>query len=139
MNKLYLVFMTLLSCAMVLLSCAEQKREASLDDTLSMYEQAIRWAAFDKASNYLKEPEAVDVSKLSGIKVTSYQVMGRDTADDGQRIEENVKINYIFQQDHIERSLIDRQVWEYDKEENRWYLMSSLPNFTAANHRGYGR
>ena len=100
MNKFYLVFMTMLSCAMVLLSCAEQKREASLDDTLSMYEQAIRWSAFDKASNYMKEPETVDISKLDGIKVTSYQVKGRDTDDDGKRIEENVRINYIFQQDN---------------------------------------
>jgi hypothetical protein len=124
---------------MVLLSCAEQKREASLDDSLSMYEKAIRWSAFDKAANYLKEPDKVDVTKLDGIKVTSYQPMGRDVSDNGQRIEENVRIHFIFQRDHKERSLIDRQVWEYDLTKNRWYLTTSLPDFTAASHRGYGR
>jgi hypothetical protein len=139
MNKYYLAFMTALSCAMVLLSCAEQKREASLDDTLSMYEQAIRWSAFDKAANYLKKPEQADIPKLDSIKVTSYQPMGRDVADNGQRIEEKVRIHFLFQHNQKQRSLIDHQVWEYDATENRWYLMTSLPNFTAASHRGYGR
>ncbi len=139
MNKYYLIFMTVLSCAMALLSCAEQKRKASLDDSLSMYEKAIRWSAFDKASNYLKQSGNVDFSNFEGVQVTSYQPMGRDISDDGQRIEENVRIQYIYQQDQIERSLIDHQVWEYDEEEDRWYLMSTLPHFTAANHRGYGR
>lgn len=139
MNKYYLIFMTILSCAMALVSCAEQKREATLEDSLSMYEKAIRWSAFDKASNYLKESENVDITQFRGIQVTSYLPMGRDVSEDGQRIEENVKISYIFQQDHIERSLIDRQVWEYVEEEDRWYLTTSLPDFTVTNHRGYGR
>lgn len=139
MNKYYLVFMTMLFCTMMLLSCAEQKRQASLEDTLSMYERAIRWSAFDKASKYLKESDNVNISRLDGVQVTSYIPMGRDVSDDGLRIEENVKIGYILQKDHVERSLVDHQVWKYDEPENRWYLMSSLPDFMVTSHSGYDR
>ena len=119
---------------MALLSCAEQKREASLEDSLSMYEQAIRWSLYDKASNYLKEPGNVNLASMEGVRVTSYEPMGRDVSKKGLRVEENVKIHYIYQQDHVERSIIDHQVWEYDEKKNRWYLLTSLPEFTAANH-----
>jgi len=136
MNKYYLVFMTMLSCVMVLVSCAEQKRKAALEDNLSMYEQAIRWSAFDKASKYLKESDNIDVTRLEGVRVTSYTPMGRDVSEDGQRVDENVKIGYVLKKDQVERSLVDHQVWEYDEKENRWYLMTSLPDFNSAFKNG---
>ncbi|MCH9696585.1 MAG: hypothetical protein K0U68_00615 [Gammaproteobacteria bacterium] len=129
MNKLYLFVMTVLSCAMVLVSCAEQKRDASLEDQLTMYEKAIRWADFDKASNYMKDQDAFDLSRFDGIKVTSYEPLGRDVSEDGMTVEENVRISYIFENEQIERTLVDHQVWEYDEEENRWQLVTSLPGF----------
>lgn len=121
--------MTVLSCAMVLVSCAEQKRDASLEDQLTMYEKAIRWADFDKASNYMKDQDAFDLSRFDGIKVTSYEPLGRDVSEDGMTVEENVRISYIFENEQIERTLVDHQVWEYDEEENRWQLVTSLPGF----------
>ncbi len=138
MNKYYLMFMTVLSCAMALLSCAEQKREATLDDSLTMYEKAIRWSEFGRAAKYLKNPETVDLSILEGIKVTSYQPAGRDVSEDGMKIEESVKISYTLAGDQTERTLNDRQIWEYDAEKDRWYLTTDLPDFTATSHRGYG-
>lgn len=121
--------MTVLSCAMVLVSCAEQKRDASLEDQLTMYEKAIRWADFDKASNYMKDQDTFDLSRFEGIKVTSYEPLGRDISEDGMTVEENVRIRYIFENEQIERTLVDHQVWVYDEEENRWQLVTSLPGF----------
>ncbi len=139
MNKYYLIFMTVLSCAMALLSCAEQKREATLEDSLTMYEKAIRWSEFGRASKYLMNPEDADIENLEGIKVTSYEPTGRNVSEDGLQIEESVKISYTLAGNQAERTLVDRQIWEYDQEKDRWYLTTRLPDFMAASHRGYGR
>ncbi|MEE9412188.1 MAG: hypothetical protein V3V22_03955 [Methylococcales bacterium] len=124
---------------MALLSCAEQKREATLEDNLTMYEKAIRWSEFSRASKYLRDPENADIDKLEGIKVTSYKPTGRDVSEDEQQIVESVRISYTLTGSQTERTLMDRQIWEYDQEKNRWYLTTNLPDFTAASHRGYGR
>lgn len=139
MNKYYLIFMTMLSCAMALLSCAETKRNASLDDSLTMYEKAIRWSEFGRASKYLKDSENTDLFKFEGVKVTSYQPAGRSVADGGLTVEETVKINFTLAGSQTEQTIVDRQIWEYDEEKDRWYLTTSLPDFTVASYRGYGR
>jgi hypothetical protein len=124
---------------MALLSCAETKRNAILDDSLTMYEKAIRWSEFGRAAKYLKNPENTDLSRLEGIKVTSYQPTGRDVSESGLTIEESVKIKFTLAGNQTEKTIVDRQTWKYDEEKNRWYLTTSLPDFTATSHRGYGR
>jgi hypothetical protein len=43
-----------------------------------------------------------------------------------------VAISMVNNNTQAERTVIDRQIWHYDPETNHWWLMTGLPDITAA-------
>ena len=65
-----------------------------------------------------------------GILVTSYKV--KKTIVDPEsfsKVLRIVDIQYYRMNNVTVKTLVDRQKWEYDKEKDRWYLLSELPAF----------
>ena len=120
----FLMLSTLAGCA------GENTREKGLSETLRSYEHTIRWGKMENVNNYLKDQiefskESFD--KMKHIQVTNYRVLSKTITDDG--LKQLVEIRYYNDEYAVERSITDPQNWEYDDEDERWYLTSTVPNF----------
>ncbi len=108
-------------------------RLAQFEQISSAYEQAIQWSDYDVANGFRKnqetDHEAWNVDKLDKIRVTSYELLNSNPSEDKLRVHQAVKIRYFIADQMIEKTLIDRQLWEYDDTEKAWYLQSGLPDF----------
>ena len=127
--------MLLMLTGWLLVGCntlSERKQTTTLEDTLSTYAATIRWSALEKAYSYrLPDPEDPDEipGNLGNIRVTSYEVVQGPTMTDEQTAIQSVSIDYIHRDVQVMRRLLDRQVWHYDAEKERWYLKSKVPEF----------
>lgn len=102
----------------------------SFDSTTRAYEQVIRWGDLEKTNQFLREPtefSAARYQKLKKIQVTSYHVLGQTMTKEG--IEQVVEIKYTKDASVVVRTLTDVQKWHYDKDNERWYLASKVPDF----------
>jgi len=108
-------------------------RLAQFEDISSAYGQAIRWGHYDVANGFRKKQEtdheAWNVDKLNKIRVTSYELLNSNPTEDKFRVHQAVKIRYFNADQMIEKTLIDKQLWEYDNTEKAWHLQSGLPDF----------
>ena len=114
-------------------SLDEQKRKDSLDTVINSYENAIRWGYYELTENYIKKTDKSDYtgdySSMKDYKVTSYEVLGGKIEKDGMQAMQTVEIKYYHIRYLIEKVMIDKQLWEYDASEEKWFLKSGLPVF----------
>ncbi len=115
---------------------------ASVSDRLTMnkfseaskaYGEAILWSHYEAANLYRKSGGAAskppDFEKFKNIKVAMYDVKQIDLSEDKRHVSQVVEIKYYKQDNMIIKTVRDEQMWEYDPDENRWYLSSGLPQF----------
>lgn len=114
-------------------ACVEkQRRSATLDNTLRKYEVTIRWGSPDDAYFFQRFDEDAPPQpprELDNIRVTGYEVLRPPGTPEDDRVSQTVRIRYLFKDRQVVRSLLDRQEWEYDREDRRWYLVSPVPEF----------
>jgi hypothetical protein len=120
----------------LILGCAgvqTGKKMTLFDDTARAYLRALRWGdyevayAFKNSSGTDNKPP--DFEDLRQIRVTAYDVKQTILSEDQSTIVRLVDFQYYRITNVTVKNLIDRQIWEYDKEANRWYLTSDLPDF----------
>ncbi len=125
---LFVITLSLSACQ----SLTQKESEKALQEQLKAYEASMRWGFPGQAYNFLS-PELAKTNKvqkgLDRIKVTQYKVLQRPDL-----IAEDVAalvavIGYVHEDRQVERSLTDRQRWEYDKEKNRWFRTNPIPVF----------
>jgi len=123
-------------CILLLVGCATYQglsRLSSLESTSEAYEKAMRWGEYQLASSFIKtqgtDGESPNLKKLEKIKITSYKPTGRNTSEDKLQAHQTVEIKYYNTDYLIEKTLIDKQLWEYDAKQKAWYLQSALPDF----------
>lgn len=75
------------------------------------------------------QQQAVNFKKLQKTKVTSYELLNRKISKDKLLARQTVEIRYYNLDSMIEKTLIDKQAWEYDKGEKTWRLQGGLPDF----------
>ncbi len=61
--------------------------------------------------------------------MTSYELISRNISKDKLLARQTVEIKYYNLDSMIEKTLIDAQVWEYNREEKTWLLQNGLPDF----------
>jgi hypothetical protein len=112
-------------------SFAAREQLASLETALHTYEIAIRWGQHEAVKEFILdfEKQARNFKKFRLLKVTSYEVLSLKISESNVQAEQRVEINYYDPVNPVEKTLIDRQVWEYRKETKRWYLLSDFPDF----------
>ena len=119
-----------LPCAM-LLACTTDVFLMKRDDTFNRYASAIRWGGFEEAQGF-QDPAVrtkLDLAWLKTIHVSGYEIFYVKDDTSSKLVELTVKINYYNEQEGVDKSLTDRQVWIFNEEKNKWILESSLPAF----------
>lgn len=123
-----------LLCVMALAGCAtyaRQQQQDRFEDITEAYGNAIRWGKYEVANGfrYKKEGEEdPDFGHLKNMKVTSYELKAVNVSSDGNTVHQDVEIEYYTIDQFIEKTIIDRQLWKYDREKEGWFLHSTLPD-----------
>lgn len=125
---LYLAMM-----AMILgIGCSIPPKELEeFDITLMAYERHIRWGNFTTAhAMHLDATPLSDLEnrRLKMYRVTGYKTMQREMVGTTRAFVTS-EISYYHNERAIERSLIHKQEWEYNKELKRWFVKAPFPSF----------
>jgi hypothetical protein len=122
---------------LLMMGCAgfgdEKENWMKFDETSRAYLLALRWGEFEAAYGFKRIPgindEVPDFQDLSDVRVTSYRVKQTIISEDELIVMQIVDFQYYRMRNVTVRTITDRQKWEYDKEKERWYLLSDLPHF----------
>lgn len=131
-----LIILTLL--ALILSGCktlgrmSQKESEKALQITLRGYETTLRWGQPSQAYSFLSkdlQEQTTLPSGLDNIQVTGYQLLQRPDLVSEKKAAQVVQIRYVFKDRQVEKHLIDKQLWEYDKEKNKWSRINPIPLF----------
>lgn len=115
------------------IGCSTMKswsRMDKLEPETQAYGHAIRWGDYKGAKAFTKNQETeLTFEHFKSVKVTSYQEIHREVSDDMFKAAQIVEIKYFYKDKLKEKTIIDRQLWEYDEEDKIWYLTTGLPRF----------
>lgn len=128
---------TLVLGGVLLAGCAtaeKGKRELGLEAATAAYQSALRWGYFDTAFGYLHPDQRKGKElppQFKDLRVTSYDVVQPPlVAGPGQTEAVQVaKIDYLYEDRQVVKTISDRQVWRYDPKLESWWLASGLPSF----------
>ncbi len=131
-------YLPLLFAAMLLAGCQtieSKTRQVSLAKVLHAYETAIRWSYIHQAYSLMRPERVKEIEipqGLENIKVTHYEVLEPAVSNPKSDTATQVAfISYVEKDRQQEKRLTDYQLWEYDKNAKRWYLISDIPVFIA--------
>lgn len=127
-----------MALAVLLAGCASRERASQLDETLKHYGSLIRWSEWAAAADYY-DPERrkeapitrLEMDRLAQLKVSGYNERALQVAADGTRARQSVEVRLYNVHTQSERAIVDHQVWRWDEESERWWLVSGLPDVTA--------
>jgi len=128
MTTLVLMVAALGGCS----SIGESYRAEEYEKTTRAYGRLIRWSDFERAVVFLRVDAATslpDLERLKQFQVTSYEALDARYSEDRKKVTQIVKIEYLVLSRMAERSLTDRQEWEYSEPQKRWVLTSGFPVF----------
>ena len=121
---------------LLILGCASMEtgeKMSHFDETSRAYLRAIRWGEYEAAFAFKKlaarDEELPDFENYRTVQVTNYKVKQTFISEDKSRIIQIVDFQYYRTNDVTVKNLLDRQKWEYDKEQEKWFLQSHLPKF----------
>ena len=104
------------------------------DKTSRAYDRAIRWGEYEEAFAFKKwsdeENRLPDFAAYRQVRVTAYKVK-KTIIDENSfaKVLRIVDIQYYRMSNVTVKTFVDRQKWEYNEEQDRWYLTSELPVF----------
>jgi hypothetical protein len=138
MTKRWIVFAAI--AALLLAGCATDRRNNSLQDTLTAYAAAVRWGTFEQASAFLDPAYRkahpmtdLDKARYHQVRVSEYDAGGGPMPVDKDTVRQVVRIGLINVNTQRERSIIDHQTWTWDPKAKHWWLTSGLPDITPQN------
>lgn len=114
-------------------SVEKDKMAVSLQSATSGYQSALRWGYYENAYGYVdpeKRKDQDSLAELEGIRLTGYDVVQPPVMKQGAgSAAQIVNIEYLFEDKQVVKKLTDRQIWRYDEEGKKWWLVSGLPAF----------
>jgi uncharacterized protein YceK len=115
-------------------SIDSRKKASTFETALFRYSKAIRWSEFGMADSMRRLPEDLPAAtrppgQLEHIRVTGYETLATDSSPDGSEIRVSARIVYYHEDGLRVNSLIDNQIWQYDDEQDTWYITTPLPDF----------
>jgi len=132
------VSITLMALAMLMLAMPvmAKSREKILTETLQTYAATIRWGSIEQADSFV-DPEyraahplsQLELDRYKQIRITSYNDTAPVPVNDDE-VRQTVEIGVVNLHTQEARSIIDRQVWKYDRKTKVWLLTSGLPDIT---------
>lgn len=115
-----------------LAACASAARQEELMLTIRAYEGAVRWGMLDRAYEFMKPDPDNPVEPPAGLdqlRVTGYDQVSPVMPAGEKRYTLTAQIRYVHLDRQVERSLMDRQYWEYDDKAKRWWRTNPIPAF----------
>ena len=129
--------LALIGLVVLLFACAEvSTRNTQLDLTLIQYEKALRWSSVEQTNQFRKDPinfSSRQLAMFKKIKVTGYDVIQTSYRDDKIKqlqVIQLVEVRYVNEDTQVEKKFSEQQVWEWDKDTSRWYLVSPFPKIS---------
>ena len=114
-------------------SYGERKQLDMLEERTGNYETALRWGRYEMATAFIKNNVTANTTDnlegLNQIKITSYQLLGRNVLENNDEAEQKVEIRFYNIDNLIEKTIIDKQTWVFDNDRGNWFLSSGLPDF----------
>jgi hypothetical protein len=128
-----LIGLTLLLVALPVLA---KSREKILTETLRTYAATIRWGSIEQAETFV-DPEYRAAHPLTQLELDRYKQVRftnyNDTAPvpiNDDEVRQTVEIGIVNVHTQEARSIVDRQVWRYERKAKVWLLTSGLPDIT---------
>ena len=122
-----LLLLLVVGCA----SVTEMKKLEKFEQVSHAYELAIRWSDFEMASSFIKNQEdpdlAAQIEHLKQYKVTSYEVKRFLPSEEKSHILVFADVQYFKKDGLIVKNYSHRQLWQFDPDQQSWYLTSGLP------------
>ena len=129
--------LVLIGLVVLLTACAEMSTSnTQLDLTLIQYEKTLRWTGVEQTNQYRKEPinfSSRQLAMFKKIKVTGYDVIQTSYRDDKIKqfqVIQLVEVRFVNEDTQVEKKFSEQQVWEWDKEAGRWWLVSPFPKIS---------
>lgn len=131
----------LVSLAMLGLSTSAlaKSRKKILEETLRTYAATIRWGSIEQAESFVDPAyranhplTALDLERYKQVRITYYNETAPVPVSDFE-VRQTVEIGLVNVNSQEARSIIDRQVWKYDREKKAWLLTTGLPDITRGN------
>lgn len=131
-----LIGLTLIALALPALA---KSREKILTETLRTYAATIRWGSIEQAETFVdpvyraEHPlSQLELDRFKQVRITNYNDTAPVPINDNE-VHQTVEIGLVNVHTQEARSIIDRQVWKYDKKGKIWLLSSGLPDITQKN------
>jgi len=114
--------------------------EKSRSEAFRQYETIIRWSQWDAAMDFIA-PEFLqqhpvsnlELERLRLFRVTNYTLRSVQVLDQGMTAIQVAEIRMFNANQAVERTIVQQQLWRYNKESGRWRLHSGLPDPTQRN------
>ena len=113
-----------------------KSREKLLTETLRTYAATIRWGTIEQAESFVdpayraEHPLTdLELARYRQVRFTAYNDRAPVAIDDFE-VHQTVEIGLINVNTQEARSVIDRQVWKFDRTAKAWTLHSGLPDIT---------
>lgn len=131
---------TLVLVALLLVAAVQpalaKSREKILTETLRTYAATIRWGSIEQAESFVdpayraEHPlTQLELDRYKQVRFTNYNDTAPVPVNDNE-VRQTVEIGIVNIHTQEARSIIDRQVWKYDKKAKVWLLSSGLPDIT---------
>lgn len=136
MRKLTVILIVIV---LALAGCANaSKKSKSLDATLYAYAGAIRWGEFERAWEMV-DPKVrnehplsdLEWSRFAQVQITSYKVQASGPTADGD-LTQVAQIGVVSKLSQAERVVTAQELWHWDNEAKRWWLVSGFPDISAS-------
>ena len=110
-----------------------QEKSIQLQDLSAAYRKAIRWSEFEVAKHYIRHRDGsgfdYDKAFLEGIKVTSMEIVKHDVSIENLEAKVTAELSYYHLNQGSIKTIVDKQLWWYDPDTERWYLDGEFPAF----------
>lgn len=133
-----ITLVTLLLSGLVLLGgCATDRRNHSLETTLTAYGTALRWNGFAQAQSFVDPAYRkahpltdLDRARYQQVRVSDYDSGNGPIPVDADTVRQVARIDLININTQRQRSIIDHQTWHWDAQSRHWWLETGLPDIT---------
>lgn len=115
-------------------AAGKRKQRNQLEQMQSAYSAAIRWGEFEQAWQ-LVDPAYREAHPMTPpaferyqqVQISGYTDKNSTVADDGS-VARNIELRVINKHTMAERSLRYQELWRWDPESKRWWLVVGLPD-----------
>jgi len=122
--------------ALFLAACTSKGDNIKLDSALFQYAGAVRFSDIERAYEFVhprqraeKPMSSLDWNRFAQVQFTGYLVKLKEPAGEGE-VRQLVEIRLINRHTQAERIITARELWKWDDETKRWWLMSGLPDIS---------